>query len=40
MDSKYFRLPASDFAGWAGLIVTVIVIVAVAKYIPWVKRFV
>lgn len=40
MDNKYFRLPASDFAGWAGLIVAVVVIVALAKMTPFVKRFV
>lgn len=40
MESKWFRLPASDFAGWAGFIVAVVLIIALAKMVPGVKRFV
>ena len=37
---KFFKAPASDLASWVGIIVTVIVVIAVAKRLPFVKRFV
>lgn len=40
MESKFFRLPFSDFAGAVGLFVAVVAFVAIAKMLPVVKRFV
>lgn len=37
---RVIKLPASDVASWVGLAVAVIAIVAVAKYVPVVKRYV